>query len=756
MIPGTTFFGHPQFSRVSCLVFLLSAIVLSPVAAKTLDEILRETPVDELFPNAARSEPEESLAKPGPESEFDIARIYDGERQIGFVYLNTAIVNATGYSGKPIHVLIGLDMQGVIRTTRLVEHHEPIILIGIPEAKVTAVIESYVGLDIVGLTRQEKRDLPYDALSGATVTVRVIDDSIIRSAIKISRWYGLGGLKPEAPAVTGPQMEVDPDQDEVRDWIDLVSDGSVRRLKLLEKDIDEAFAASDIDVEVDEALGEEVFIELYAALVSVPSIGRSLLGDREYENLSARLEPGKQAILLAGLGNYSFKGSAYVRGGIFDRFEVIQSDNAIRFRDVNHQRLRQLAAEGAPELPDVDLFLVPDDMDLDPVRPWVLELLVNREIGPRQKVFVTFTLDYQTPSTYLKAVEAQTDSVAEEPASIADLILEEDIPLWQTLWLEKLWLSVILLAALALLTWIFFFQVWLVKRPILFQRIRIGFLLFTLFGIGFYANAQLSIVNILTVFNALITGFDWSYFLMEPLIFILWGSVAMAILFWGRGAFCGWLCPFGALQELLNKLARLVRIPQIVVPWGLHERLWALKYVIFLTLFGVSLHSLEWAERLAEIEPFKTVIIMKFMRDWPYVLFAIALLAAGLFIERFFCRYLCPLGAALAIPARMRMFEWIKRYHQCGQPCQTCANECMVQSIHPEGNINPNECLNCLHCQQLYTDEHRCPVVIKKRERRERQQGRSSGNTNERATVILDDIKRSKATGTGQGSKGQT
>jgi NosR/NirI family nitrous oxide reductase transcriptional regulator len=243
---------------------------------------------------------------------------------------------------------------------------------------------------------------------------------------------------------------------------------------------------------------------------------------------------------------------------------------------------------------------------------------------------------------------------------------------------------------------------------------------------------------------------------MEPLIFILWGSVAMAILFWGRGAFCGWLCPFGALQELLNKLARLVRIPQIVVPWGLHERLWALKYVIFLTLFGVSLHSLEWAERLAEIEPFKTVIIMKFMRDWPYVLFAIALLAAGLFIERFFCRYLCPLGAALAIPARMRMFEWIKRYHQCGQPCQTCANECMVQSIHPEGNINPNECLNCLHCQQLYTDEHRCPVVIKKRERRERQQGRSSGNTNERATVILDDIKRSKATGTGQGSKGQT
>ena len=64
---------------------------------------------------------------------------------------------------------------------------------------------------------------------------------------------------------------------------------------------------------------------------------------------------------------------------------------------------------------------------------------------------------------------------------------------------------------------------------------------------------------------------------------------------------------------------------------------------------------------LAEVEPFKTAIILKFVRDWPFVIYALALLAAGLFVERFFCRYLCPLGAALAIPGRMRMFEWLKR-----------------------------------------------------------------------------------------------
>jgi NosR/NirI family nitrous oxide reductase transcriptional regulator len=175
--------------------------------------------------------------------------------------------------------------------------------------------------------------------------------------------------------------------------------------------------------------------------------------------------------------------------------------------------------------------------------------------------------------------------------------------------------------------------------------------------------------------------------------------------------------------------AQAIRFKLVVLPWGLHERLWAVKYVIFILLFGVSLHSLAWAEYLAEVEPFKTVIILKFMRDWPFVIFALVLILPGLFIERFYCRYLCPLGAALAIPARLRMFEWLKRYRDCGQPCHTCANQCMVGAIHPEGNINPNECLYCLHCQKLYHDDRICPVMIAGRKKRERRAKWAGGNS---------------------------
>ena len=125
------------------------------------------------------------------------------------------------------------------------------------------------------------------------------------------------------------------------------------------------------------------------------------------------------------------------------------------------------------------------------------------------------------------------------------------------------------------------------------------------------------------------------------------------------------------------------------------------------------------AQAGAEVEPFKTAIIMRFMRDWPFVLYVLALLGTGLFIERAFCRYLCPLGAALAIPARIRMFEWLKRRWHCGRQCNICATKCPVQAIHPNGSINPNECIYCLNCQTIYYDDTICPPLIERRKRRE-------------------------------------
>jgi polyferredoxin len=297
---------------------------------------------------------------------------------------------------------------------------------------------------------------------------------------------------------------------------------------------------------------------------------------------------------------------------------------------------------------------------------------------------------------------------------------EQTEPFWVSVWQARWWQVIVLCLALALLTLILLFQDWLTRRPRLLKVVRTGFLLFTLFFIGWYTLAQLSVIHVLTFINAILHQFSWESFLVDPLIFILWGFVALTLLLWGRGVYCGWLCPFGALQELTHQLARRLGLPAYEFPDVVHERLAALKYVIFIGLFGLSLQSIGYAARAAEVEPFKTAIVMHFNRPGIFLVYALALLVIGLFINKFFCKYLCPLGAALAIPAPLRTFQWLRRRKECGRPCQICATQCQVQAIRPTGEINPNECHYCLDCQVIYWDDHRCPPLAEKRIRREK------------------------------------
>ncbi|MDW4550739.1 4Fe-4S binding protein [Defluviimonas sp. D31] len=633
---------------------------------------------------------------------------------VAWAFLTSDFVGTTGYSGKPIHVVAAISPDAVLTGVELVKHSEPIVLIGIPNAKVKALTESYAGIDLKAEAAAGGSAHDLDIISGATVTIMVIDDSIIRAGIKVSRALGLGGLAPEAQG--GPARALDPAVTETSDWETLAGDGSIRRLALDVGQINAAFAATGDAKAIarpEPGAPEDVFIDMQAALVSVPAIGRSLLGEAEYANLTNWLDEGEHAVLILGRGRYSFKGSGYVRGGIFDRIHLIQGDRAVRFFDKQHRRLGVVAAEGAPTFTELDIFKIPADAGFEPAEPFRIQLLAQRAIGAVDKTFLTFDLDYRLPERFLlpAAAPATEASVAAEEAAAKTA-------LWQRIWRDRTVEIAALGVMLFVLTAAFFFQVQATRDARAFLWFRMGFLTVTLVFIGWYANAQLSVVNLMALAGSLREGFTWDAFLLDPLVFIQWFAVAAAMIFWGRGAYCGWLCPFGALQELTNRIARLFGVPQWTLPWGLHERLWPVKYVIFLVLFGVSLASIPTAEKLAEVEPFKTAIILKFVRDWPFVVFAAALLIAGLFVERFYCRYLCPLGAALAIPARIRMFDWLKRYKDCGHPCQTCAIECPVQAIHPTGEISPNECVNCLHCQVLYQSDAKCPVVIRQLKRR--------------------------------------
>jgi NosR/NirI family nitrous oxide reductase transcriptional regulator len=191
---------------------------------------------------------------------------------------------------------------------------------------------------------------------------------------------------------------------------------------------------------------DDKFVDLYLADVAVPTIGRSLLGDDGYNRLAARLKPGQQALVVRGAGSYSFKGSGYVRGGIFDRIELVQEGNSIRFRDRHHTRLGALAAEGAPDFSEIALFVVPMEFAFDPTAPWALQILVQRVVGARDKAVLTFDLGYALPQAYMKRApqtptaartagrrNVPAASPAPSNAAAASFVADEE-PLWIKIW----------------------------------------------------------------------------------------------------------------------------------------------------------------------------------------------------------------------------------------------------------------------------------------------------------------------------------
>ncbi len=697
--------SHTPSSRLSlrwsrCLLALLALVALGLPSTGTAS-IADEYPAGEVFPEADRFG--EVKGDPPAAPAFK-----EGEK-IGYVFVTDDVVHIPAYSGKPVVMLAGMTTKGVIKGVKVLHHEEPILKIGIPEHTLFDFADQFEEIRVTEHPKVgggEGEDVvALDGISGATVTVMAVNDTVMAAAREVARSRGI--IK--GPVVTRrAPARIKADLFEERDWTYLLGEGSIRRLELTAKQVNELFAKKGVTEqwsgsELADLENGDTFIRLYYAYLNAPTIGRNLLGQYQYNKLMGNLEKGEHAILIMGTGPYSFKGSGYVRGGIFDRIRIEQGIDTVTFRDLDHQRIRDIALKGHPEFMELGIFTIRKKFKFDPGSPWDLILRIGRSVTPLKREFVNFNARYNLPERYY---------IPAEPA--------EEVPLWRQIWQQKQVQIAILVAALIVLAGIMVFQEWLAKRPRILFYIRRAYLLFTLFWIGWYALAQLSVVNVLTFLNSLIGKFSWTTFLTDPLIFILWSFVAVALLLWGRGVYCGWLCPFGALQDYANYIGRLFKAPQFHIPFKVHERLWAVKYIVLIFLFGVSLQSMTEAEMYAEVEPFKTAITLHFMREWGFVLYAGLLVGLSVFNHKFFCRYLCPLGAALAIPARVRLFDWLKRHKECGSPCQICANECEVQAIHPEGHINPNECHFCLDCQVTYWDEHKCPPMVQRRKRRER------------------------------------
>jgi NosR/NirI family nitrite reductase transcriptional regulator len=612
---------------------------------------------------------------------------------IGYIASTWEIARSLGYSGRPIDILVAVSREGRIAGAELMRHNEPILTLGISTEDIAAYVSAFNGLDLTKprITAFDVRgDLP-PVIARATVSTGVIRDAILRTARTVAIGRGLIG---------GAAARIDRMSFTEKTWSALAEADALGHTLVT---LDEARAAME-GVKVPPPPGEKPFLDLWLAVLDPPGIGRNLLGSQVFDRAVGALGPEDAALFVASRGLHSHRGTAWRQAGVFDRIEVIQGEKTIALTARDYLRIDNLHALGAPEFKEISIFRLSGETGFDPARPFRIEVSASRKTADGDTVSMRIPLEYTLPRAYLLAA--------------APVELPEDKPLWEAAWEAKQGRVVGVAAMLVVLAGFLFLQQPFASRPKLWRWGRIGYLTVTLVWLGWIAGGQLSVVQVVAFLHSLLNGFHWETFLIEPVIFLLWGFVALGLLFWGRGVYCGWLCPFGALQELTNEAAQRLGVPQIQVPFAIQERLWAIKYTLFLAILALSFYSMKEALILAEVEPFKTAMSMRFLRAWPFVLFVVALLVAGLFIERFYCRYLCPLGAALAIPAKLKLFDWLHRRPQCGRECRLCETKCTVGAIDPIGRINPNECVLCLRCQVIYHDPKTC-TVLKNRAARE-------------------------------------
>ncbi len=619
----------------------------------------------------------------------------DDRELIGYVFLSTDIVDIPAYSGKPVVTLIGMDTRGIVTGVRVLRHSEPILLLGIPEAELTKFIFQYVGKFVgdkitVGKGNTGQGMIGLDAITGATVTVIAENQVVLRSGLAIARQVGI--IKP----TVHPQAKFTEVTGKL-DWQALLEEGSIQRLKVDTTEV--GMPRSDLP-----------YIDIHFGYLNAPAVGRSVLGDSVYQSLMSRLQPGDHAIFLIANGVESFKGSGFVRGGIYDRVQVAQDVDTFTFRDLDYLNLYKIEAAGAPPYRESAIFIIRSPI-FSAAYPWNLVFLANKmdqQTGSR--TFVNFSREYWLPGRYLEGGRPK---------------IEKPEATWVTVWKSRKVETVLFLLWLAAAGTVYALRDALVRRSTLkdkrWKDIPKYFLWITSIGfVGFYLLAVPSITQVLTWFHAILFEWRWELFLTDPFVFLFWIFIIVSVFFWGRGMFCGWMCPYGSLSELVYHAAGklgLKRYQRHLLPQRWHDRLKWVKYGIFAGLLGVSFYSIGMAEKLAEIEPFKTTFLVGvWNRSWPYVLFWSVLLIAAAFFERPFCKYLCPLGAALAVPSTFRWWG-LKRKKECG-PCAACAVGCGSQAIDQSGRIDQRECLLCLDCQVLYYDDHACPPLVQERKRR--------------------------------------
>jgi len=247
-------------------------------------------------------------------------------------------------------------------------------------------------------------------------------------------------------------------------------------------------------------------------------------------------------------------------------------------------------------------------------------------------------------------------------------------------------MDLVLFAAFAALALVSFF-----RKSV---RLKYATLVASVVYLGFFKSQLISIANVhgLLTMNLPVFRYSLAWYLFAVF------TVASTVL-WGR-LYCGRICAFGALTQLMDRVvpARL----RVEVPRRIEDRAAWVKYGL---LGGIIVYFFVSGDVAAYryVEPFWMFSLKATTGLWIALG---VLLVATVFVRNLYCRFLCPLGAALGLLSKLTVFR-IKRWSECNT-CKICEKACEWGAIRGP-QIVVSECVRCDDCERLYMDTKKCP-----------------------------------------------
>jgi len=628
------------------LLLLLSVLALPASAQMGNDPDFRTPFTDEVQPEWLAEVMPQADRFSGPSGEPPVWEAWqrdsdDAEELAGYVFRTADWPpEERGYTS-PVSMLVGLGVDNVITGVKLLNYREAY----------RSTRGDFLG-DARFLSQFRDRSIrdefrfgdDIDGLASATVSAFAVARGARNAARRVAETHL--GFTPGDPVADAVKARVFAELDALS-WEEMLESGIVRQIQM--------------------ATPGEQHIEFTTVNIGHPILAEYFIGERAYTRTErdAQVYGGNQNLILLGIGGSAAGQFRLDRMGLEQGRETVRRMTANRFVSAGNADAGRIAGRanfaGAIVLPERFDPAAPVSINY---RPFGSFEDYSLEVAP---VGLARTLVLGEPVLS----EAEIEAVLRAHNSFWRQ-LQNNPPWGVTPW-EQVGMLVLVLA--------------LVMAAFLSKRAALRWIAMTvtLIYLGFVSNGFVSVSHIVSA----ITQGPANFLNNLPLLIILVFTLVITLI-WGR-VFCSSLCPFGAVQDFIARFTP--KRWQWQLPQTLHERALWVKYAILAFIVVMAVVAADVAV-FQYFEPFGTL----FFLSGTAVLVAIllAFLAASVVIPRFYCRYACPLGAALGVVSLLAPLR-IRRVPQCGV-CTVCEHACPTGAIRRE-KIDFKECVRCDICE---------------------------------------------------------